>query len=465
MKILNGINDGMVMQRGTATNECDILLSLECDGEPAAKYDGKAVSLTREGDNWRLTGIPVGGPYTLTISDKNGEVDFDNIYVGDVWILAGQSNMEGAGLMTDAEYAYESNPDMSVRAFYLDDSWDFARAQLCEQWKNADRAIAEKFMNIRKNSIWKEAVPSGEQTDGVGPGLFFALGMKDYTGVPQGLIACAFGGASLAEWKPGNTAPDAYYPSLVRRFRACGSNVRGVFWYQGESQTSEGGIASFDDDMKELVGAMRRDFGKDDLPFVQVQIGSHSLYGISEQGAKEWTAIREKQRTLGGKIPYLGTVTAVDCPRDDLIHLSAEGQRRVGKRAAREMAYLCGYDAKPTPEILSISVEPDKVRYFWCCINVKYKNLDGDLTAYGDNPMGFSITSEDETPYLFPYRGISNVTLKGDTVSIRTELTAEQLKSVSLWYGAGLSCACTITDGGGMAIPAFGPIKLSEWID
>ena len=39
MKILNGINDGMVMQRGTATNECDILLSLECDGEPAAKYD------------------------------------------------------------------------------------------------------------------------------------------------------------------------------------------------------------------------------------------------------------------------------------------------------------------------------------------------------------------------------------------------------------------------------------------
>ena len=114
MKILNGINDGMVAQRGTATNECDILMSLECDGEPAAKYDGKAVSLTREGDNWRLTGIPVGGPYTLTISDKNGEVDFDNIYVGDVWILAGQSNMEGAGLMADAEYAYESNPDSII---------------------------------------------------------------------------------------------------------------------------------------------------------------------------------------------------------------------------------------------------------------------------------------------------------------------------------------------------------------
>ena len=31
------------------------------------------------------------------------------------------------------------------------------------------------------------------------------------------------------------------------------------------------------------------------------------------------------------------------------------------ERAAREMAYLCGYDAKPTPEILTISVDPDKV--------------------------------------------------------------------------------------------------------
>ena len=79
--------------------------------------------------------------------------------------------------------------------------------------------------------------------------------------------------------------------------------------------------------------------------------------------------------------------------------------------------------------------------------------------------MGFSITSEGETPYLYPYRGIAGITLNGDTVCIRTELTAEQLKTVSLWYGAGLSCVCTITDADGMALPAFGPLKLSEWID
>ena len=464
MKIRNGLHDGMVMQRDTATDTCDILLALECEGEPTATCDGKAVHLERDGEGWRLTGIPVGGPYTLTLCDKNEKVSFTELYVGDVWILAGQSNMEGAGRMTGVEYAYEKHPDLSVRAFYLDDRWDFARAQLCAPWKNADRAIAEKFMQLRQKSIWKEPIPSEKQITGVGPGLFFALQMKKYTGVPQGLIACAFGGASLADWNPENTAPDAYYPSLVRRFKACGSRVRGVFWYQGEAQASDGGVAAFDADMKKLIGAMRRDFGKE-LPFVQVQIGSHALYSLSEQSAKAWTAIREKQRLLDGKIPQLGTVTAVDCPRDDLIHLSAQGQRRVGKRAARAMAYLCGYGAKPAPEIVSIRIEPDEIRYFWCCIHVKYKNLDGALTAYGDNPMGFSITSEGETPYLYPYRGIAGITLNGDTVRIRTELTAEQLKTVSLWYGAGLSCVCTITDADGMALPAFGPLKLSEWID
>ena len=465
MKILNGLHGGMVMQRNIKTDECDILAEIECVGELSASYDGNSARIEREDGSWRLTGIPAGGPYTLVITDSKGSVSFDDIYVGDVWMLAGQSNMEGAGLMTDAEYSYEKNPDESVRAFYLDDRWDTARARLSEQWKNADRAVAEKFMKIRQNSIWKEAVPKGPVKDGVGPGLFFGLRMKEYTGVPQGLITCAFGGASLADWKPGNPSPEAYYPTFVRRFKACGSHVRGIFWYQGESETSESGAARFDANMIELVAAMRRDLGDEKLPFVQVQIGSHSLPDMSESSAGGWTVIREKQRLLGESIPCLATVPAIDCPRDDLIHLSAEGQRRIGKRGARAMAYLCGYKTFPAPEIESISIEPDPVRYFWYNILVRYRNLDGDLKAYGDNPMGFSITAGNETPYMSPYRGIANITLHGDTVSIRTELTKEQLRNVKLWYGAGLSCVCTITDGDGMPLPAFGPLKLSDRLD
>lgn len=60
---------------------------------------------------------------------------------------------------------------------------------------------------------------------------------------------------------------------------------------------------------------MRRDFAGKELPFVQVQIGSHALYSQSEQSAKAWTAVREKQRQHCDKIPQLGMVTAADCPQ------------------------------------------------------------------------------------------------------------------------------------------------------
>ena len=79
MKIRNGLHDGMVMQRDTATDTCDILLALECEGEPTATCDGKAVHLERDGEGWRLTGIPVGGPYTLTLCDKNEKVSFTDV--------------------------------------------------------------------------------------------------------------------------------------------------------------------------------------------------------------------------------------------------------------------------------------------------------------------------------------------------------------------------------------------------
>ena len=79
MKIRNGLHDGMVMQRDTATGACDSLLALECEGEPTATCDGKAVHLERDGEGWRLTGIPVGGPYTLTLCDKNEKVSFTDV--------------------------------------------------------------------------------------------------------------------------------------------------------------------------------------------------------------------------------------------------------------------------------------------------------------------------------------------------------------------------------------------------
>src|SRR5262249_47763286 len=47
----------------------------------------------------KLVGVPVGGPYTITCQfkceDQLTVLQVGNVYVGDLWVLAGQSNMEG----------------------------------------------------------------------------------------------------------------------------------------------------------------------------------------------------------------------------------------------------------------------------------------------------------------------------------------------------------------------------------
>ena len=89
-----------------------------------------------------LTGIPTGGPYSFTISDNESEVMLTDIYVGDLWLLAGQSNMEGAGKMRAPQLAYDENPVQSIRAYYMNESWGAAKSQLHQLWESADFCIS-----------------------------------------------------------------------------------------------------------------------------------------------------------------------------------------------------------------------------------------------------------------------------------------------------------------------------------
>ena len=62
-------------------------------------------------------GLPVGGPYEI-----EGARD---ILVGDLWVLAGQSNMEGVGDLIDVE-----TPSPYVRSFQSREEWGMAEEPL-----------------------------------------------------------------------------------------------------------------------------------------------------------------------------------------------------------------------------------------------------------------------------------------------------------------------------------------------
>ena len=451
MKILCGLKSGALLQRDE-NNVCKCFFRAEIKGKVSTSL-GKIIK--NDGDMYELKGIPVGGPYSFSLSDDDSQVEFADIYVGDLWLLAGQSNMEGAGKMRDSQLIYDEKPEESIRAYYMNERWGVAKSQLHQLWESADDCISTFYRKCRRESPWGDECPK-IQDGGVGPGLYFALEMqKRMGGVPQGVIPCGVGGANLWQWSP--NGEDNYYVAAKRRFYECGGNIKGIFWYQGEAQCYSDGCKSFVSDMKTLVKGFRRDFGVQTLPFVQVQINKYHAATIETDEA--WTKIRELQRTLEKEIDNLATVYSNDCELDDLIHLSSESHLKIGKRAAEAMSVLTGGDGVSSPDFAGFEIVQDDYVPFRVNVKVNFRNVIGRLKSLGV-PNGFFMMENPSEPI----REIARVILEGNTARLIVEIDPQKIKDYYVCYAWGNTYYCNITDEKDRAIPGFGPLKIADYL-
>ncbi|MBW7454694.1 sialate O-acetylesterase, partial [Paenibacillus sepulcri] len=112
--LLQGATSGEIMQRLERSTEQTPWLS-------AGTITGSNVLRGIIGDvptgEWTIHFRIVGEADTGFAS----ETTVGPIFVGDLWLLAGQSNMEGCGYLADLE-----EPLNGVSCFYLGDRWDIA---------------------------------------------------------------------------------------------------------------------------------------------------------------------------------------------------------------------------------------------------------------------------------------------------------------------------------------------------
>jgi sialate O-acetylesterase len=462
MIIERGLFDNVVLQRnkdnvsqaefhGTSNQEGVLEAYVSLNNQPLDNFYPLEIGNIKDGKiQGVITGLMVGGSYEikLTVEDSSknvlDSVIIHNVLVGDVWILAGQSNMEGIGHLR-----HGLEPIPMVHAFYMNDTWDIA--------KDPIHVLADAIDQVHED-ICGGVKPEKSTITGVGPGLSYAQEMHKITKIPQGVIACAHGGTSMFQWDPKlkELGSKSLYGAMYRRFVKNGSKVAGVLWYQGCNDANPHDAPLYTNRMKELVESIRKDFNNDTLPFVAVQL---SRVCYPPAAGNDWNMIREQQRRLSDEISNLLVVPTIDLEMEDFIHISGQDQNRLGVRLAKAMITLTDKKTDMTPPITlkDIKIEIDEITNMNNVV-ITYDNVIGNLVSEG-RPSGFELTSK---PGEITAHYIFSTELKGNRVILRAGQNRIDTENFFLYYGFGVQPYCNITDQSDRSLPAMGHVRVGK---
>ena len=218
-------------------------------------------------------------PYSLTILyNETTLLTLKNVYVGDVFIAAGQSNMElnysqyyegsgnsynfGGGLITtdDLPKQLSDNNVHFVASANSSKGTDFPLRDVNEQagtWLEATADNSQHFSYLAQQ---------------------FAMQLRAaHPNVPIGIIQTAWGGTPIRRHVQGGDIYANHIAPLE------GFHVAGVLWYQGcNDSTNEATALAYESQMTLLINQYREVFDQDDLPFLYVQLARWPGYQYTQ---------------------------------------------------------------------------------------------------------------------------------------------------------------------------------------
>jgi sialate O-acetylesterase len=366
------ISEGMVLQQ----NQRVPVWGKADAGEPVTvRFAGQSKSTTASSDGeWLIKLDPMKAnavPATMTITGRN-TIELKNILIGEVWLVAGQSNMQ----------------------------------RLLSETANGDAAIAKadhpliRLFNVSRQVAFKHAPPPLARWLACSPqsvkefsaaGYYFGVELENALHVPIGLINASYGGSQAEAWTPveyllasaelkptvertkiwdeerpkvraeydeaikkwraeadkataagARPSPSPAVPDALREYRIAASiydgmiaplipfYIRGAVWYQGES--NEARAQQYEILLPTMIKAWREQWGEDDFPFGIVQLPNYRD-PKPEPADEAWSHIREAQRRTAIATPNTGLIVTIDIGEAHDIH--PKNKYDVGKRMAR----------------------------------------------------------------------------------------------------------------------------------
>lgn len=288
LRFADAFSSSMVLQRGepiairgVATPSAEVTVTLAgVRQDVAAADDG----------GWRaeFAPLPAGGPYRVTATVDAERIELDDVLIGDVWLLSGQSNMQmgldevdGGGEATESGSSAPLVRVLSVPKAHSPDP----RPDVGAQWRRPSPDALRKFTAV---------------------GWFFSEHLRQHpelADVPIGVIDSSFGGTAVEGWIPPGELPappaDQVSQSLFgippsHLFNAmvaplCDYKLKGAVWYQGESNAGEPQLYSRL--LQQMMRSWRGRFGQAELPFLIVQLPAFE----GQIGQQDFSWLREAQ--------------------------------------------------------------------------------------------------------------------------------------------------------------------------
>ena len=291
----------------------------EGGGTATVSFLGKSATAVFPDGKWcvELPAFPAGGPYTMDIELDGETTTLRDVYVGRVFYVMGQSNVEfRLSESNTPESFYGTDP--LLRTFFVDRPWD-------------------KEDPFRSSDGWRTA-----KKDEVGNwsaiGYLTARIIRQQLGVAVGIVCCYKGASVIESWLPKEAAeryrlPDEclyedHYLDIFKDFNGNGEIYEkmltkvtpfapsALIWYQGESDSTVEEAAVYGDGLREFFSVLRRLVGDADLPVALVQIADCDYR--KEVLPEGWIAMQNAQREVAESDERITLVVSRDVCESDM---------------------------------------------------------------------------------------------------------------------------------------------------
>ena len=287
------------------------------EGTAVVNFLGNSKKGDFTGGKWmlELPAADYGGPYILEIVLNGQKTVLEDVYVGDVYIFAVQSNMQFKMREGQVDFSGFDSNDM-LRLYSPDrvEKTEYYTTQ--DGWVTCDKAHIGDWSALAY-LCGADLCKNAKSAVGIIVAYQGASVIESW--LPKGKLAVM--GVCLTKEQQSETHHiepfstwnmDGFlYDAMITQIKPY--NVSAFVWYQGESDTSFDEAAVYDKELTAFIGVMREDFCDNNLPFVVVQITD---FDFCRSG---WPFLQEAQSRVAQTVPNVKLVISRDvCVSNDI---------------------------------------------------------------------------------------------------------------------------------------------------